>query len=374
MADSQRIDDLRRRVQKDPASIAFAQLAEECRRAGRFEEAVDVCRAGLDIHPGYLSARVTLGRALVELNALDEAQTELELVLKSAPENLAAIRGLAEIHHRRGSLVEALAQYRAALALARNDPDLQRTVADLEAIVEPPKPAAVDEGMSFEQAEAEFLKNLPPPPPRAAPKAKSQPGEPAPVAHPTAAEAAPDFQLGAISPQTAPEPSVEVDLPTYSAPQPEGPAVEIDLPVKTPPPPERPVEVDLPALELVKTPEPEVAMDLTETPPPFEEPSVDFGVAAVVPELMPEPVVDFDLIAPPSRPPEPSIEMDFGARIVEPAPLAAAPDYDMMSMHDEMLPVESAEDLAERERASLTLVALEQWLDAIHAVRTHRGA
>jgi len=374
MADSQRIDDLRRRVQKDPASIAFAQLAEECRRAGRFEEAVDVCRAGLDIHPGYLSARVTLGRALVELNALDEAQTELELVLKSAPENLAAIRGLAEIHHRRGSLVEALAQYRAALALARNDPDLQRTVADLEAIVEPPKPAPVDEGMSFEQAEAEFLKNLPPPPPRPAAKAKSQPAETAPVAQPPAAEAAPDFQLGAISPQAAPEPSVEVDLPTYSAPQPDGPPVEIDLPVKTPPPPERPVEVDLPALELVKTPEPEVAMDLTETPPPIEEPSVDFGVAAVVPELMPEPIVDFDLIAPPSPPPEHSIEVDFGARIVEPAPRAAEPDDDMMSMHDEMLPVESAEDLAQRERASLTLVALEQWLDAIHAVRTHRGA
>ena len=34
MADNQRIEDLRRRVQKDPASIAFAQLAEECRRAG----------------------------------------------------------------------------------------------------------------------------------------------------------------------------------------------------------------------------------------------------------------------------------------------------------------------------------------------------
>ena len=165
MADNQRIDDLRRRVQKDPASIAFAQLAEECRRAGRHEEAVEVCRAGLDIHPAYLSARVTLGRALLELNLLDDAQTELEFVLKSAPENLAAIRGLAEIHHRRGSLAEALAQYRAALLLARNDPDLQRTVADLERTVEPPKPPASDDGLSFEQMQAEFLKDLPPPPP-----------------------------------------------------------------------------------------------------------------------------------------------------------------------------------------------------------------
>jgi tetratricopeptide (TPR) repeat protein len=165
MADQQRIDDLRRRVHKDPASIAFAQLAEELRRDGQFQESVDVCHTGLAIHPGYLSARVTLGRALIELSQLDEAQAELEFVLRSAHENLAAIRGLADIHHRRGSLVEALAQYRAALALARNDPDLQRTVAELETAIEPPKPHASAEGMSFEEAQHEFLKNLPPPPP-----------------------------------------------------------------------------------------------------------------------------------------------------------------------------------------------------------------
>src|SRR5450759_4872747 len=131
MAENPRIEDLRRRVQSDPASIAFAQLAEEYRRAGRLQDAVDVCRAGLAIHPGYLSARVTLGRAFLELNQLEEAQAELEQVLKSAPENLAAIRGLAEIHHRRGHLAEALVQYRAALSLARNDPCLEQTVSEL---------------------------------------------------------------------------------------------------------------------------------------------------------------------------------------------------------------------------------------------------
>src|ERR671924_632447 len=141
MADSQRIEDLRRRVQRDPASIAFAQLAEELRRAGQFQESVDTCRAGLAIHPGYLSARVTLGRALIELEQLDPAQAELELVLKSAPENLAAIRGLADIFHRRGDMAAALAQYRAALALARNDPELQETVARLARELQPQPPA-----------------------------------------------------------------------------------------------------------------------------------------------------------------------------------------------------------------------------------------
>jgi tetratricopeptide (TPR) repeat protein len=172
VADSSRIDELRRRVQKDPASIAFAQLAEECRRAGQYEDAVGVCRAGLAVHPGYLSARVTLGRALVELNQLSEAQTEFEIVLKGAADNLAAIRGLAEIHDRRGEKGEALVQYRAALALARNDPDLERTVSELSQEVEPRRPAAVTDGMSFEQVQQEFLQHCPPPatPPPAQPE------------------------------------------------------------------------------------------------------------------------------------------------------------------------------------------------------------
>ena len=156
MSDNPRIEDLRRRIQKDPASIAFAQLAEEYRRAGQHTEAVEVCRAGLAIHPGYLSARVTLGRALIELGQDEDARRELEVVVKGAPENLAAIRGLAGIHHRRGALVEALAQYRAALNLARNDPDLEETVSDLTRQLTPqngPEPA---DGLSFEQMEEEL--------------------------------------------------------------------------------------------------------------------------------------------------------------------------------------------------------------------------
>ena len=156
MADHPRLEDLRRRVQLDPSSIAFAQLAEEYRRAGQLQDAVDVCRTGLAIHPSYLSARVTLGRSLLDLQQLDDAQRELESVLKSAPENLAAIRGLAETHQRRGSLADALVQYRAALALARNDPDLEQMVSDLASRLESQPPADAS-GLSVEQANEELL-------------------------------------------------------------------------------------------------------------------------------------------------------------------------------------------------------------------------
>lgn len=129
--DTTRIEELRRRLQKDPASIAFAQLAEEYRRAGRFQDAIETCRAGLTRHADYLSARVTLGRSLLETGDLDAARKELNEVLKSAPQNLAAIRGLAEVHRRRGELREALEQYRTAFELAQNDPGIDQIVRDL---------------------------------------------------------------------------------------------------------------------------------------------------------------------------------------------------------------------------------------------------
>src|SRR5262245_39579181 len=102
MSNNPRIEALRRRLEKDPASIAFAQLAEEYRRGGDYRQAITICREGLTRHPGYLSAQVTLGRALIELGQLDDARTELEAVLRVAPDNLAAIRALAGIHEHLG--------------------------------------------------------------------------------------------------------------------------------------------------------------------------------------------------------------------------------------------------------------------------------
>jgi tetratricopeptide (TPR) repeat protein len=132
-----RIEELRRRVESDSASIAFAQLAEEYRRAGDFEQAVRVCRAGLEQHPTYLSARVTLGRALLELERFDEAQAELDHVIRAAPGNLAAIRGLAEIHQRRGDVDDPSKPFHAAHAPAHDEPpapDYARAMEALDAI------------------------------------------------------------------------------------------------------------------------------------------------------------------------------------------------------------------------------------------------
>jgi tetratricopeptide (TPR) repeat protein len=138
-----RLEELQRRVQQDPASIAFAALAEEYRRLGMFAEAIETCRAGLQRHPAYLSARVTLGRALLERGEFAEAQEHLEQVLKTAPENLAAIRALADIHSRRGDLPEALDHYKAALSIASAQTDTTDPAPQSAATTAAPTDAAV---------------------------------------------------------------------------------------------------------------------------------------------------------------------------------------------------------------------------------------
>ena len=139
--------------------MAFAQLAEELRRTGANEEAVGVCRAGLVHHPDNLTALVTLGRALIELDRLDEAFTELTSVLDAAPGNLPAIRALAEIYQRRGMMSEALVHYRRALQLAQHDTDLEHTVEEMQQRVEPPPkvaPPRIEELFDFDALMAQL--------------------------------------------------------------------------------------------------------------------------------------------------------------------------------------------------------------------------
>src|SRR4029079_18430988 len=88
---------------------AFGGIAERFRRAGDLDRAIALCRDGLKKFPKQLSARVTLGWSLIDKGLYDEARQELEAVLRGAPDNLAAIRGLAELHDRTENHVDSSA-------------------------------------------------------------------------------------------------------------------------------------------------------------------------------------------------------------------------------------------------------------------------
>ena len=144
MGETTRLDELKRRVEADPASIAFASLAEEYRRSARFDEAVEASRAGLRFHPTYVSARVTLGRSLMELGLHDQAERELQVVARSTPDNLAARRALGDLYWRDGQLDKALDQLKLAAALAPGDGELFELVRELELEVAAQQPPPME--------------------------------------------------------------------------------------------------------------------------------------------------------------------------------------------------------------------------------------
>jgi tetratricopeptide (TPR) repeat protein len=131
LADS-RIEELRRRIERDPGSRLFAQLAEEHRKAGELGEAIRVARAGLVAHPVYASARLTLGRALLDSGDADGARQELELALRQAPDNILASRFLGQALEQQGDREAALRQFAATLRMAPGDEQLAAHVRDLE--------------------------------------------------------------------------------------------------------------------------------------------------------------------------------------------------------------------------------------------------
>ncbi len=135
MTEHPRFDEVRRRVHRNPASIAFARLADEYRRAGLYDEAIETCRLGLARHPAYLSPRVTLGLALLAIGQHDAARAELTQVLRAAPDNLEAIRALAELDERAPAVLRAITTPAAPSGTRPPHPALRALECFLAAIV-----------------------------------------------------------------------------------------------------------------------------------------------------------------------------------------------------------------------------------------------
>jgi tetratricopeptide (TPR) repeat protein len=109
------------RLQRDPTSLVFAQLADLYRKAGRTGEAVALCRDGLARYPHYTTARLILAKALMAQDELEAALAELAAILELSPRDVQSHRLAAEIHRRRGRLDEAVAHLETAVALDAGD-------------------------------------------------------------------------------------------------------------------------------------------------------------------------------------------------------------------------------------------------------------
>ncbi len=113
------ISSLEQQWRKDPSSRVFFRLAEEYRKSGAFEKAIDVCKDGIKFHPNYLPARVCLGRCRQAMGLLHQAEEDFHEVLRTAPDNPHALLGLSTICFESGRLEESLTY---AETMAIHDP------------------------------------------------------------------------------------------------------------------------------------------------------------------------------------------------------------------------------------------------------------
>lgn len=122
-----------RRYQEDPTSRVFAPLAEAYRKAGLVDEAIEIAREGLRIHPNFVGGRVALARALFEKREYEAVTRELASVVHDVPDNLVAQRLLGESCLLLGRVAEALAAFKMLLYYAPGDAETARIVSELEA-------------------------------------------------------------------------------------------------------------------------------------------------------------------------------------------------------------------------------------------------
>lgn len=102
MAYTSEIEKLERRWLENPKGRNFAPLADAYRKAGEIDRAIDLCKSGLELHPDYVSAHIVYGRCLIDQKD-DPAATEVfQKVLQLDPENILALKILAEIAERTG--------------------------------------------------------------------------------------------------------------------------------------------------------------------------------------------------------------------------------------------------------------------------------
>ncbi len=106
MAYQSELEKLKRRYEEKPSQW-FAALAEEHRRAGDVELALQIVRNGLEKRSNYVSGYIVQARCLLDRGEDAEAQQTLERVLELDGENVIALKVLSEIAERYGDPARA---------------------------------------------------------------------------------------------------------------------------------------------------------------------------------------------------------------------------------------------------------------------------
>jgi Flp pilus assembly protein TadD len=124
MADTSRVDDLRKRYSENPRRF-FAPLANEYRKTGFHDRALLLCEKHLGEQPGNMNGLIVYGQTLFEAGRHADARLPFEKALELDPENLIALRHLGDIARLAEDAPEAQRWYGRVLELDRRNEEVR---------------------------------------------------------------------------------------------------------------------------------------------------------------------------------------------------------------------------------------------------------
>ena len=246
MAYTSEIEKLEARYRENPKGRNFAPLADAYRKAGLIDNAIELCQAGLTLHPDYVSGHIVHGRCLVDKKDDAGAEAVFRKVLELDPENILALKVLAEVAERNnhydnaiewlnrllladpmnGEAAEGLSRVRGKVATQPIVPPAAAATVPVAALVvdttpDSPSDSAppADASLQVEHEAVELDPSAAPVDYGAAQRALGienieGPFDPAAADAPTASMARPDFVLERTS-EVSPEASVSAPEPQF---------------------------------------------------------------------------------------------------------------------------------------------------------------
>lgn len=130
MADLARLDELQQKFDENPRRY-FAPLANEYRKGGDAERAIELCRTFLPHLPGHMSGYIVYGQALFDTGRRGESESIFQEALRIDPENVIALRHLGDIARLAGDRGAAQKWYERVLDLDPKNEEIAAYVAEL---------------------------------------------------------------------------------------------------------------------------------------------------------------------------------------------------------------------------------------------------
>ena len=118
--------------QDDPKSKSFAPLAESYRKIGLIDEAIDICKEGIQANPDFFGGKVALARAYFDKKMHIQVRDILMPLIDKIPDNLIAQKLFADSCLVLGFIKDALTSYKMLLYFNPNDREAYSIIQELE--------------------------------------------------------------------------------------------------------------------------------------------------------------------------------------------------------------------------------------------------